>query len=281
MTKPSVHIDDAIEYIVRCLARRFQLSPSAVTLTAPAAPYQGGTQYDIEIKYVACEYWGSRGVSMGEGQTRQEGDLYLRPFFDAAWYLCRIAVLRPGETSPSTGIRGPGWNGDGFSITAFGREWLADSAKRPPTDPSRLLEIVQPFAVRFGPGFLQRGAEASSCYRTGNYLACCAMTGAAAESILLAVAIAKIGDEEEVLKEYRSSQGRRNITGRVVANVPKHVKDQFTDMTGMIHYWRDESAHGTHTTIGEAEAYITLSQLIRFAHLADDHWATLTRSSPP
>jgi hypothetical protein len=56
--------------------------------------------------------------------------------------------------------------------------------------------VLQPFIGRFGDGFAQRAAEASRCHRTTNYLACCVMAGAAAESILLAVAIAKMAGDE-------------------------------------------------------------------------------------
>jgi len=45
----------------------------------------------------------------------------------------------------------------------------------------------------------------SATYRTSNYLASCVMSGAAAESILLAVAIAKVKSEQKVLAEYKSS----------------------------------------------------------------------------
>jgi hypothetical protein len=42
------------------------------------------------------------------------------------------------------------------------------------------------------------------------------MAGAAAESILLAVAIAKTGDETKVLKDYESAGGRGRVTKLVL-----------------------------------------------------------------
>jgi len=57
-------------------------------------------------------------------------------------------------------------------------------------------------------GYAQRAGEAVSDYRSLNYLSACTMAGVAAESILLATAIAKVGDEGKVLAEYRSSGGR-------------------------------------------------------------------------
>ena len=49
------------------------------------------------------------------------------------------------------------------------------------------------------------------CYTAGAYQACCAMVGAATESALLRVAIEKDGDEEAVIREYRSASGRRKL----------------------------------------------------------------------
>src|SRR5439155_1301026 len=109
------------------------------------------------------------------------------PFYDAVWELCRVGVLRPGQTAPmGMNMPGQGFQGDGFSLTEFGRGWVQIAAQHPPSDPSRFSEVLQPFIGRFGEGFAQRAAEASRCYRTTNYLACCVMAGAAAESILLA-----------------------------------------------------------------------------------------------
>jgi hypothetical protein len=110
--------------------------------------------------------------------------------------------------------------GDHWSITEFGFQWLADASKRSYLDMSRLSEIFASFTGRFGPGFAQRAVEAVRTYRTGNYLSACAMVGAAAESILLAVAIAKKGNEAEVLKMYQNSGGRSRVTTYVTGKSP-------------------------------------------------------------
>src|SRR5260221_7731543 len=46
-----------------------------------------------------------------------------RPLYDAAWELCRIGVLRPGEIA-ARGMNVVSRLGDYYSITEFGREWL-------------------------------------------------------------------------------------------------------------------------------------------------------------
>ena len=96
-----------------------------------------------------------------------------------------------------------------------GRAWLKDVSQRPIADPGRLTQALQGLADRFGGGYAQRATEAVRTYRTGNYLAACVMSGAAAVFILLALAIAKIGDEAKVLMEYNTTGGRRRITKRI------------------------------------------------------------------
>jgi hypothetical protein len=103
------------------------------------------------------------------------------------------------------------------------------------------------------------------------------MSGAAAESILLAVAIAKAeGNEEEILALYRTAQGRRRVIERVVGNVRAAIADPFRSALGLLSYWRDDAAHGTASTISEIEAHEALSRLLRFAQFANDNWNELT-----
>jgi hypothetical protein len=128
---------------------------------------------------------------------------------DAAWELCRRGLVRPGvrnlgeQAVPETG----------YSLTVAGREVLAD------IDPANIL-VMQPgslartfstFEKLFGDGFMQRASEAIRCRNAEAWLACCAMAGAAAESILLALAIAKTGDEPLVVRTYAQSGGRTHI----------------------------------------------------------------------
>ena len=161
-------------------------------------------------------------------------------------------------------------------LTAFGKAWLKDASQRPTVDPSRLAELLQTFAYRFGDGYSQRATEAVRIYRTCSYLAACVMSGAAAESILLAVAIAKVGDEAKVLATYKSSNGRRSVTQQIVSNVPQGMAAQFQTAMQVLHYWRDDAAHGSTTTITEIEAHASLTQLLRLAQFASDHWDRLT-----
>jgi hypothetical protein len=169
-----------------------------------------------------------------------------RPLYDAAWELCRIGVLRPGEIAPR-GMNSVSRLGDYYSITEFGREWLKEAANRPFLDQSHLNEILQSYGARFGDGYRQRAVEAVRSYQTCKYLAVCVMSGAAAESILLALAITKRGgNEEAVLAEYRSRQGRRMVTigeHQVRGSLCCGISIQVMSARGQTRSWGDVHLH--------------------------------------
>src|SRR5262249_9747378 len=137
---------------------------------------------------------------------REEFNNVWSAFYDAAWELCRRGIFRLGMRRPEGVSITWGTLGDGYSLTSQGREWLNETdGKYFPTDPTRYEEALTRPARVLGAAFLQRSAEAAKCHQFGNYLACCTMCGAAAESILLAIAIGKTDDEELVLKLYRQA----------------------------------------------------------------------------
>ena len=264
-----MHLDDAFDFLIERLA-------ALPDLNGPMAGNARTVTYgcDLWIPQIVAAYWQPRITGFTIGELSDE---HFRPFYDAAWELARIGVLRPGAFMPrGMAMGGQLFSGDGFSITRFGREWLKDAAQRPIRDPSRLAEVLQSFAPRFGDGYAQRAKEAASTYRTSHYLAACVMSGAAAESILPAVAIARIGNEAKVLAEYKTSGGRRKITKQIKGNVAAGIAGQFETALQVLHYWRDDAGHGTMTAISEIEAHASLTQLLRLAQFASDHWSQLT-----
>lgn len=134
-------------------------------------------------------------------------------FYDALWELCSIWVLRPSIRVFNTQSTDEwsAWNG--YAITAFWKTWLSeiDLKKFIPMDPSRFGEMLEPYGKKFGLWFQQRANQAILCYNCHAYLACCVMCGAAAESILLHLAIQKDGNEDNILKKYRAGNGRKTI----------------------------------------------------------------------
>jgi hypothetical protein len=205
-TEPSV--DDAIGIIMDMIRTR-----------RPEISEYG---YDIYLPHVWNRYAIDSGMVLAGDHDAlgRVGPSVSGAFYAAAWELCRRGSLRPSvrdSTGPFTTIGAPG---NGYSITPMGERWLAavDPRLHIPTEPSRVAEIFARFS-KFGPGFDQRAQEAVKCYNALAYLACCAMCGAAAESILLAVAIERRGDADAVLRDYRTGGGRtrveRNLLGQV------------------------------------------------------------------
>ncbi len=265
-----LHAEDAMGETVAAIAAL--PSPTGPAVPHDARPYG----CDFWLQYVIERFWQRRGITTRELQETEK-ERAARPFYDAAWELCRIGVLRPGAVAILGRGTSQAFTGDGYSVTEFGRAWAKAAKERlTPTDPGRFAQVIEPFADRLGRGFVQRAVEASHCYRMGCFLACCAMAGAAAESILLAVASAQVGDEHRVLADYRSSNGRDKILKRIVGSRPAGLGERVTAGAGLLAYWRDEAAHGTESGIAEAEAQAVLTQLLRFAQVAHDNWLVLT-----
>lgn len=197
------------------------------------------------------------------------------PFFDAVFELSRKGVLRPGIAKHGTQAVDDG----GYSYTVFGRQWIQDKSSHHfiPTEPEEFARLLAGFVGNFGEGFHQRAQEALKCHRFGAYLASCAMCGAATESILLALAIKKEGDEEKVLKEYRAASGRKKILDGLIAHQDKKIQSAFLSCSDLLNYWRDESAHGTLSEIKENEAFTSLALLLRFAQFSTNNFDVLTK----
>jgi hypothetical protein len=259
-----MHLDDATAFILNFIRN-------------PRDTIYPNYGYDVYVPNLTILYIAEM-EQPHEHHTRIEGEPRARELFpifsDAAWDLCRRGILRPGVNR----IGGQDAGGGGYSITTFGREFAAgDTSDFVVGEPSRLAELFSSLAGNLGTGFMQRATEACLCHKFGGYLACCAMSGAAAESILLAVAITKAnGNEQEVLALYRTAQGRKRVIERVAGNLRAAIADPFRSAVGLLSYWRDDAAHGTASTISEIEAHEALSRLLRFAQFANDNWNDLT-----
>jgi hypothetical protein len=267
-----MRFDEAFEILVdHCAA----VSPGLSAATGRHGGSGRNSTYgnDIWIAQVVQSYWASQGIGYMDLEPK-----HFLPFYDAAWELSRIGVLRPGHYAPmgQGEIGGGKFSGDGYSITEFGHAWLANADRRVAGDPSRMAHLFASFTNAYGSGFAQRANEAVRCHRTSNFLAACVMAGAAAESILLAVAVERMGDEQRVLKDYASAGGRGRVTKLIVSGLKGSIVRTFEAALQVLHYWRDDAAHGMATTISEVEAYASLTQLLRLAQFCSDHWTDLT-----
>jgi len=263
--KPEVHIDDASAFIVDWIRK------------PRSADGYSSYGYEVYLPNIISTY-----LTEIERDTTHHSQLRnsLRArevspaFYEAAWELCRRGVLRPGVQR--LGGQSDGGTGDGYCVTAVGRSWIEQGA---PTlqvlDSGRLAALFQSLSARLGAGFLQRANEAVRCHSFGCYVACCAMCGAAAEAILLSVAIARSKDENAIMAVYKSASGRRKVIQSVVGAARTAIAGPFESSTALLSYWRDVGAHGTVTNISEIEAHEAIGRLLRFAQFTCDNWDEL------
>ena len=259
---------DALLYIVRWV-REGQLSDYS------------SYGYDVYIPNVIRNYLRTNHPDSTESDIHRANESLSASFYDAAWGLCRRGILRPGVKRMGQQSTNDGSAGDGYSITVFGTTWMAESDRDTfvPTEPGPFANMLKPYSHRFGAGFQSRAQEAVRCYGAHAYLAACTMSGAAAESILLATAIAKSGDEEKVLKNYTSANGRARVSSHLLGQATERLKREFDAYTSLLKYWRDEASHGKPSQITDNEAYTSLAMLLRFAMFVNDNWTDLTGQS--
>ena len=263
-----MHTDEVFDYLVHYLAGLGEVKDIR-------GQRAGVRNADLYLPDIVWSYWQPRlDPRQYLNVDSLEQDKHL-PFYDVAWDLCRVGVLRPGEFVP--GYHPSAAVGQLYTITAFGRLWLQEAKERPYVDPSRLSQVLCSFSGRFGDGYEQRATESVKSYRTNNWLAACVMAGAAAESVLLALAIAKTDDEDKVMAIYNGRSGRAVTTKLVLDGTGAVIRGQLENALKILHYWRDDAAHGVATDISEIQAHASLMQLLGLAQFADKYWDTLTR----
>lgn len=262
-----ISLDEAINLLVAKLR-------DAPDMDVPNADNRRRNDCDLWVIDAATDWWREQP---GHEPNEEPPDIEIATFYDAAWELSRRGILRSGPAFPRGRYTGRS-DGEGYSLTVHGREWIAhyDQPGPFPVDSGRFAVLITPFAERFGQGFSQRANEAVGCYRALNYLACCAMSGAACESILLALAIEKKNDEPMVLNLYRRAGGRAKILSLLITNQTPRIGGAISTTSHLLSFWRDETAHGTATTVGEFEAHDAMSRLLRFAQFADAEWDAIT-----
>lgn len=236
--------------------------------------------YDIYIRNVIRSYYlHELGKQDAKHSFTKEMEQDSKCFLDAAWELSRRGILRPGVHTIGKQATDEGSGGSGYSITPFGRSWLSESTNDDfvSTEPERFGQMLGPYKKRYGSAFYERAQEAVRCYGAHAYLACCAMCGAAAESVLLAAAIKK-SNEETVLKEYNRAGGRTKIENMLIGKAKEPLQREFRGFAVLIKYWRDAAAHGKAVDISDNEAYTSLALLLRFVMYVDENWSVLTKN---
>lgn len=253
--------EDAMDLLIRSLRDQRNVS---------------GYGYEIYLPTLVRMYLTQQSVNPTEIE-RQAYEL-ISDFYAPAWDLCRRGILRPGISRYGAQATPDGSSGNGYSITPFGRRWIAEADHDTfvPTEPEKFGQMLARYRDRFGPGFQERGQEAIRCYGAHAYLACCAMCGAAAESILLATATEKTRDEARVIREYERASGRRKVEDMILGQQQRQVQEEYRGYTTLLKYWRDEASHGKPSGITDNEAFTAIALLLRFSVFVNDRWLELT-----
>ena len=255
---------EAFSYLIDSLK-----SPNLASLSAYGC--------DIYLTRVVVNYVRQKENDPNYSETDTKVQDQSQAFFDAAWYLCQRGILRPGLNSlQHTQIP----SGLLYSITSQGRKWLLDQGEFIYKTPMHFSEILATFDKLFGDGFKQRAQEACTNYLVGTYLSTCTMCGAAAESIMLKLAIAiQPSKETEILKEYASVSGTKKIIDRLFGQMGNKHKIAHSTFNDLLKYRRDNSGHGQYIKISEFDAYDSLSRLIRLSEFIKDNFSEILSGS--
>jgi hypothetical protein len=205
----SLHPEDALRFLI------LKTNENPQSFTPAGHP----PSFDVWMPNVVSAFLISEGIGPRgdpEFSHRPEYSSVWRSFYDAAWDRCHRGIFRLSEVQPEGRGTSRGPLGDGYSLTSYGAEWLRGTPTRYfPTERGRYVGVLEKPSRVLGDGFLQRAVEAAGCYGSGNYLACRAMSGAAAESVLLALAIAKTNDPDLILGTYAAGA----VDGRLRSNM--------------------------------------------------------------
>jgi hypothetical protein len=245
----------------------------ALTVAALRSGKAAHYGYDLFVRDVVAE---AARKQAGQDQQlfHQLMNQWSPLFFDAGWELCRRGVVRPGVKKSGDQAVDDG----GYSITQTGQALLGalDDSDLLLLQPGSLAATFSGFQARFGSGFNQRAQEAVRCRNAEAWLACCSMAGAAAEAVLLAAAIAKTGDEQDVLDRYGSAGGRSKVVNVLVGQASQPVQNTLKAFTGIIAIFRDEAAHGKASELSNANADEALRQLLHMCQWVNKEWQALT-----
>ncbi len=201
-------------------------------------------------------------------------------FLDVAWELCTKRVLRPTLCRIEKSSSGY-FSSNLYTLTQPGIDWLRNRNQIEIfLSPTRLEGLFFEFKSQFGDVFYLRAKEAVNCYHSDVYLACCVMCGAAAEAIFLRIAIVKFNgtkDEEQIIKKYCSTGGRKKIEDEIFGQQKIDVKVEIQPGLSLIKYWRDASGHASETTIKEIHAYSSLQSLLQLSTFISQRYDDLIK----
>jgi hypothetical protein len=266
--------DDASLLLRRWLREKYSAKRSVYNLEGRSAFDLGGFLADHVRE--ACRTQIEAAQATGEHITI-ELDLptNTQPFVSATWSLVRQGILSP--TLARTGSSKLKLHDSQFAFTAFGIRWLEAEGSEEvlPSEHGRFAAHLDLHRARFGDVFFQRAHEALGCYHAALFLACCVMAGAAAEAIVIRLAIAKTGDEDRIRKLYWKRTGREELRRILEEQTSSDVRTSLTLYFDLLKHWRDPAAHASSRSYGEESAFLALITLLRFAQFGERSWQAI------
>lgn len=238
----------------------------------------GSHVFDLMVTEVLDDFLSKEGVVGHNEQITAHSQLSGR-FLSVCWELCLRGILRPSVANLNWEKAIESVTGNGYSITEQGRVWLKGSEQNFLLIASKsFANLLSNFSDLYGLAFKERARDAVVAYDAGAYLACCAMCGAACESIYLSLAIAKNGNAEEILKKYRASDGRKQLRNLLESKLSGGLIRSLESGFNILAYWRDMTAHGESTNVGQSEAKAALNTLLGLAQLGSERWKDITQT---
>lgn len=260
-------LDEAIAFTLGVLRERAAANArGSLGRQTPAGSHYG---YDIYAP-TAARQWAIAQSQQGSNHWERAAQEASGTFFEATWELCRRGLLRPGVRATSTqGVN----DGGGYCLTRYGETWLAEAEEAHfiALQPGALAAAFARFRERFGETYHQRVQEALRCRSAEAWLAACAMVGAAAESLMLTLAIARTGSEDSVLRSYATRDGRKAVLNLILGQAPRHIAQPLGAGLTLLSYWRD-TVHGQAVPVSSPETEQALRELLTLSQFAFEHW---------
>lgn len=260
-------LDEAIVFTLTFLRDRAAANVREAGMRVTRAGSHYG--YDVYAPTVARQW--ALAETPGSGHWERAAQDASGVFFEAAWELCRRGLLRPGVRATSTqGVN----DGGGYCLTSQGEAWIlqADDSQFISLQPGALAASFERFRERFGDAYHQRVQEAIRCRTAEAWLAACAMVGAAAESLLLTIAIARTGNEDSVLRGYMARDGRRATLNAIVGQAPRHIAQPLSSGMALLGYWRDNAGPGQAAPVSAPETEQAIRELLSLSQFVSENW---------
>lgn len=234
--------------------------------------------YDFQVSQVFHDFLSARNlIPNGMWQTDFIHGWLSNKFQDVAWSLAVQGAIRPTRrTLLRTIVKDHVV--DGYSLTTDGQTWLtSESTDIFARGPQHLVKLLCEFESNFGSDYATRAREAANSLNARCYLACCAMCGAAAESILLCLSTEMLGSRAEAERIYYGKSGRDRLYKALTDQKAQGLQNTISSAFNILKHWRDESSHGASSSCGRDHAMEAIRILHSLAQTAKKDWAILVR----